>query len=178
MTDNLAEVIAGCQAGNEDAQRRLYDSHHRKVYRLAVRMVGGADAADVTQEVFLRVFARIASFRGNSAFATWLYRLAVNECLRHLGRRPRQLEPLVEEPASAAPGPERSLEQADLLERALDRLDAPLRAVFLLREAEGLSYKQIADVLNLPPGTVASQLNRARAELQAFLRLIEQGQQQ
>jgi len=178
MADDLAEVIAGCQAGNRDAQRRLYDGYHRRVYRLAVRMVGSADAADVTQEVFLRVFARVVTFRGASAFPTWLYRVAVNECLRYLGRRPRKLQPLVEEPVCAAAGPERSLEQADLLERALERLDAPLRAVFLLREVEGLRYQEIADILAIAPGTVASQLSRARAELQAFLRVIEQGQQQ
>jgi RNA polymerase sigma-70 factor (ECF subfamily) len=178
MADDLVEVIAGCQAGNQDAQRRLYDWYHRRVYRLAVRMVGGGEAADVAQEIFLRVFARITTFRGSSAFPTWLYRVAVNECLRHLGRRPRQPERLVEEPVCTTAGPERSLEQADLLERALHRLDAPLRAVFLLREAEGLSYKQIAEVLAIAPGTVASQLSRARAELQAFLRVIEQGQQQ
>ncbi len=178
MADDLAEVIAGCQAGHRDAQRRLYDHYHRRVYRLAVRMVGDADAADVAQEIFLRVFARIGTFRGASAFSTWLYRLAVNECLRHQGRRSRRLEALVEEPLSLAAGPERTLEQADLLGRALQRLDASLRAVFLLREVEGLSYKEIADVLDLPPGTVASQLSRARAELQAYLRVIEQGQQQ
>jgi len=177
MADDLAEVIAGCQAGNRDAQRRLYDGQHRSVYRLALRMVGNADAADVAQEVFLRVFARIATFRGASAFPTWLYRVTVNECLRHLSRRPRRLEPLVEDPVCTTAGPERSLEQADLLERALQRLDAPLRAVFLLREVEGLSYKQLAEVLAIAPGTVASQLNRARAELQAFLRVIEKGQQ-
>ncbi len=178
MQNDLHEVIAGCQAGKPDSQRHLYDGYHRRVYRLAVRMVGGADAADVTQEIFLRVFTHIGSFRGGSAFPTWLYRVAINECLRQRGRQPRQLQALVEEPPCSAPSPERTLEQADLLERALHRLHPPLRAVFLLREVENLSYEEIADVLTIPPGTVASQLSRARAELQAYLRLIEQGQQQ
>ncbi|HLN31541.1 MAG TPA: sigma-70 family RNA polymerase sigma factor [Gemmataceae bacterium] len=176
MADDWAEVVAKCQAGDREAQRHLYDRHHRMVYRLAVRMVGRADAADLTQEIFLRVFSRIGGFRGASALPTWLYRIAVNECLRHLGRR-RPLEPLIAEPACEAPRPERVLEQADLLERALHDLDASLRAVFLLREVEGLSYQQIAEVLAIAPGTVASQLNRARAELQAFLRRMEQEQQ-
>jgi RNA polymerase sigma-70 factor (ECF subfamily) len=175
MADALADIIRGCQAGDRRAQRALYERHHRGVYRLAVRMVGGADAADVTQEVFLRVFTRIAGFQGKAALSTWLYRLAVNECQRHLARRSRRPVPLTEEPTCAAAGPDRALEQADLLEQALQRLDARLRAALLLREAEGLSYREIAGVLGIAPGTVASQLSRARAELQEFLRQVEQG---
>jgi len=175
MADDLADIIAGCQAGNRGAQRQLYDRYHRMVYRLAVRMVGRTDAEDVAQEIFLRVFARIGGFRRQAAFSTWLYRVATNECLRHQGRRSRQMEPLVEEPICGAAGPDRLLENADLLERALDELNPSLRAVFLLREAEELSYQQIAEVLGVAPGTVASQLSRARAELQAYLRRVEQG---
>src|SRR5262245_17178175 len=173
--DALADIIAGCQAGQRGAQRELYERYHRTVYRLAVRIVGDRDAADLTQEVFLRVFTRIDGFHGQAAFSTWLYRITVNECLRHRSRRPREHEPLTEEPLYKAAGADHALEQADLLERALQQLEAPLRAVFLLREAEGLSYQEIADVLAVPPGTVASQLSRARAELQAFVRRIEQG---
>jgi RNA polymerase sigma-70 factor (ECF subfamily) len=175
MADALADIIAGCRAGERDAQRRLYERFRGTVYRLAVRMVGGAEAADVAQEIFLRVFARIGSFRGQAAFSTWLYRVSVNECLRHLGRGGLRHEPLAAEPPCEEAGPEQRLEQADLLEQALAALDAPLRAAFLLREVEGLSYREMADVLGLPPGTVASQLNRARAALQAFLRRVEQG---
>jgi len=175
MADDLADIITGCQAGNRNAQRQLYDCYHRLVYRLAVRLVGRTEAADLTQEIFLRVFARIGGFRKEAAFATWLYRLATNECLRHLGRRSRPMEPLVEEPICGAAGPDQLLEHADLLERALRQLNPSLRAVFLLREAEELSYQQIAEVLGVAPGTVASQLSRARAELQAYLRRVEQG---
>jgi RNA polymerase sigma-70 factor (ECF subfamily) len=171
--DELADVIAACRAGDRQAQRSLYDRFHRTVYRLAVRMVGRAEAADVAQEVFLRVFARIGSYRGTAAFATWLYRIAVNECLRYRGRRRPRLERLADEPACEAAGPDRTLEQADLLERALAGIDQRLRVVFLLREVDGLSYQQIAEVLGSAPGTVASQLNRARADLQAFLRRVE-----
>jgi RNA polymerase sigma-70 factor, ECF subfamily len=175
MADDLADIIAGCQAGNRNAQRQLYDRYHRMVYRLAVRLVGSGDAMDVAQEIFLRVFSRIGSFRRQAAFLTWLYRVATNECLRHQGRRSRQMEPLAEEPICGDAGPDRLLEQADLLERALRQLNPVLRAVFLLREAEELSYQQIAGVLGVAPGTVASQLSRARAELQAYLRRVEQG---
>jgi RNA polymerase sigma-70 factor (ECF subfamily) len=175
MADDLDPIIRGCRAGDRAAQRRLYDRFHRTVYRLAARLVGVAEAADLTQEVFLRVFASVGQFRGAAAFPTWLYRVAVNECLRHLrGRRPRP-DRLAEEPADAGAGPDRVVEQADLLERALAGLAAPLRAVFLLREAEGLSYQEIAAVLGIPSGTVASQLSRARSQLQGFLRRVEQG---
>jgi RNA polymerase sigma-70 factor, ECF subfamily len=170
MADDLASIIAGCRAGDRRAQQRLYERYHRRLYGLATRLVGSADAADVLQEVFLRVFARLGSFKGEAAFFSWLYRIAVNECLRHLGRRSKPWQPLAEEPASGLPGPDQVLEQADLLERALQQLNSPLRAAFLLREVEGLSYREIAEVLELAPGTVASQLNRARGILQAFLR--------
>jgi RNA polymerase sigma-70 factor (ECF subfamily) len=170
MVDDLASIIAGCQAGDRQAQQRLYERFHRPLYSLAARLVGNDHAADVLQEIFLRVFARIGSFKGKSAVATWLSRIAVNECLRHLGRRPRRPEPLAEEPISGFAGPDRALEQSDLLERALQQLEPHLRAAFLLREADGLSYHEIAEVLEIPPGTVASQLNRARGILQAYLR--------
>lgn len=175
MTDDLDEIIQGCLGGDRSAQRTLYERYCRRVYRLALRMVGRQDAADVTQEVFLRVFAGLANFRGHADFSTWLYRVAVNECLLHLRRRPDRCEPLAHDPVSQAVGPERRVEQAELLERAIEQLDEPLRVVFLLREVEGLSYDQIAAALEIPPGTVASQLSRARASLRAFLRRIEEG---
>jgi RNA polymerase sigma-70 factor (ECF subfamily) len=174
MTEDLADIIAGCRARDGRAQRRLYERYHRAVYRLAVRLAGRREAADLVQEVFLRVFTRIDAFRGESAFATWLYRVAANECLRHASRRQRSQE-LIDEPVSADASPDRVLEHADLLEQALGHLEPRLRAVFLLREQEGLSYQAIADALDVPPGTVASQLNRARAELQGYLRRVEQG---
>ena len=175
MAEGLGDILSGCRAGDSCAQRRLYDRYHRTVYRLAVRIVGGAEAPDVTQDVFLRVFSGLDGFRGAAEFSTWLYRVALNECLRHRRSRPRPSASLNGEPAATAAGPERRAEQSDLLEQALDRLDDQLRAVFLLREAEGLSYDQIGAVLGIPSGTVASQLHRARGELQAFLRRVEQG---
>lgn len=174
MADDLGDILAGCRAGDRHAQRQLYERYHRTVYRLAVRLVGSQEAPDLVQEIFLRVFAGLGSFRGRSEFSTWLYRVAVNECLRHRRTCKTSLEPLADEPIDTAAGPDRRVEQADLLERALERLDDPLRVVFLLREAEGLSYQQIAAALEIPPGTVASQLNRARVELRAFLRQVEQ----
>jgi RNA polymerase sigma-70 factor (ECF subfamily) len=175
MADDLDPILAGCRRGDRVAQRELYDRFHRTVYRLAARLAGVHEAADLTQEVFLRVFATLHQFRGEATFSTWLYRVALNECLRHLRRRPPRPDVLAQEPACPAAGPERVVEQADLLEQALAGLEAPLRSIFLLREVEDLSYHEIADVLGIAPGTVASQLSRARTQLQGFLRRVEQG---
>ena len=175
MTEGLDAIIAGCRGGDPSAQRALYDRFHRTVYRLAARINGVENAADVSQDIFLRVFQAIHTFQGRAEFSTWLYRVAMNECLRRRRGRPEPITRLLNEPASSDPEPDHCLEQADLLERALEQLDSSLRAVFLLREVEELSYQEIASVLGIPAGTVASQLNRARTQLQAFLRRVEQG---
>ncbi|HIQ20996.1 MAG TPA: sigma-70 family RNA polymerase sigma factor [Planctomycetes bacterium] len=170
--ERLAQVVAGCQRGERTAQERLYEMFHRRVYRLMVRMVGQQDAADVTQEVFLQVFRTIAQYSGSARFETWLYRLAVNQSYQHLRRaRRRRFEPLVADPA----GQTRSsaMESRELVEGALARLDPELRAICLLREVDGFSYRQIAETLGIREGTVGSRLNRARRELKK--RLVELG---
>ncbi|MCH7725731.1 MAG: RNA polymerase sigma factor [Planctomycetes bacterium] len=170
MTKEVNELISRCLTGDRDAQRELYEQYHRSVYRMVARMVGHAQADDVTQDVFVKVFRGLRGFRGTSEFSTWLYRIAINECLRQRGSGGLPPSPLHEEPIDPTGEPGQQLEQAELLERALNRLDAQLRAVFLLRELEGLTYDQIASVLEIPPGTVASQLNRAKTQLRDFLR--------
>src|SRR5262249_44974063 len=151
----------------------LYDRFHRKVFGLAARLVSPREADDVTQEIFLRVFAGLSSFRGASAFPTWLYRVALNECLRYRRSLPRTADALVEDPVSRACAPCKRLDKAGLLEHALTRLETPLRAVFVLRHGEGLSYKQIASVLGVPISTAATQLGRARVELQRMIGEID-----
>jgi RNA polymerase sigma-70 factor (ECF subfamily) len=133
-------------------------------------MVGVQDAADVTQQTFLRAFSHLDQYDGHSRFETWLYRLAVNESLQHLRRRRRwnQSLSLDYDPADTSRGSENT-EQKELLEQALVRLDPQLRSIFLLRESEGLSYREVAEALDIPEGTVGSRLNRARRELQEYL---------
>lgn len=134
------------------------------------RMVGLDDAADVTQQVFLRVLQIIGQFTGRSRFKTWLYRVAVNEALQHLRRRGRKsAAPLEHEPPDRSPAHTRQSEESELLECALMRLDPELRSLFLLREVEQLSYREIASVLQINEGTVGSRLNRARELLQQHL---------
>lgn len=175
MSDNsnegkLDEYVAGCRIGNEESRRQLYETCLPTVYRLSVRMVGPQDAADVTQQTFLQAFSRLHQFDGQSKFETWLYRLAVNESLQHLRKRRRWNQPSLDhEPTDQSPGRDENVEHKELLERALARLDPQLRSLFLLRESEGLSYREIAHALEIPEGTVGSRLNHARRELQQYV---------
>lgn len=167
--DSLAAVVSACQGGDREAHRQLYDSCHQNIFRLAVRMVGLQDAADVTQQVFLQAFRSIGKFNGRSRFETWLYRVAVNESLQHLRRNRRwRHHELDWEPMDESQHGE-DTERKELLEQALAGIDPELRSIFLLREIEGLSYQEIADALQIPEGTVGSRLNRARRELQRHL---------
>lgn len=163
-------VVAGCKDGDESSRRRLYEASHQNVYRLMVRMVGLADAADLTQQVFLQVFERIGQFSGRSKVNTWIYRIAVNEALQHLRRGKRsKVRILEQEPMDRSRSSEEKSDEKELLEQALSRLEPELRSTFLLREVEGLSYTEIAQSLGIPQGTVGSRLNRARLELKQHL---------
>jgi len=164
------EVVEACKKGNPAAQRRLYEVSQQNVYRLIVRMVGMQDASDVTQQVFLQAFRKIEQFSGRSQFSTWIYRVAVNEALQHLRRSKRsRVQILEQEPIDDSPDRNKNLDDKELLEKALELLEPDLRSAFLLREVEGLAYGAIADVLEIPAGTVGSRLNRARKELKLLL---------
>ena len=169
-TDIGADLLAACRRGERRAQRELYERCHQRIFRLMVRMVGLQDASDLTQQVFLQMFRKMDQFAGDARFQTWLYRLAVNEALQHHRKHQRrEFHRLTSEPISPQ-GPESAVSEArELLERALARVDPELRSVFLLREQEGLSYRDIADALGIAEGTVGSRLNRVRHELQQHL---------
>ena len=166
----MAEIVAGCRAGDRCAQRELYDSFGRMVYRLMVRIVGLDEAPDLTQQVFLQVFRAIGQYSGQGRFDRWLYRLAVNEAYQHLRRKRRRRHySLAYEPVDESARGEERTEQKDLVEQALARLDTELRSICVLREIEELSYREIAEALDIPEGTVGSRLNRARRELKKHL---------
>ncbi|MBX9792599.1 MAG: RNA polymerase sigma factor [Pirellulales bacterium] len=168
--DIPARIVAACQRGDRAAQRELYELCSPKMFRLAVRMVGIQEATDVTQQVFLQVYRSIGQFSDRSRFETWLYRLAINECLQFRRRAMRRpFEPVEVEPADHRAGPTARVQDRELLELALQRLDAELRSLFLLRELEGLAYRELAEVLEISEGTVASRLNRARSQLKENL---------
>jgi len=165
-----AKAVEACQRGDQVAQRRLYEASNQNVYRLMVRMVGFQDAADLTQQVFLQVFRRIGQFSGRAQIGTWIYRVAVNEALQHLRRSNRsRVRSLTQEPMDLSPDSFVNVDDKELLEQGLGKLEPELRSAFLLREVEGLTYSEIAEALEIPEGTVGSRLNRARRELKQHL---------
>ncbi len=176
-----AELIAACQRGDERAFRRLFESHHAAVFRLAYRFVLNADeAADLTQDVFLRVFERIDTFRCECAFSTWLYRLATNVCLNHLRSRrtsaPADADGI--EPRAATDDPAQSAAQGEMSEQvtaSVSLLPDSLRAPFVLVAMEGLSYREAADVLAVSVEAARMRVSRARQQLRTTLKPYLEG---
>ena len=158
----------------------LYERFRDRVYNTALRIVGDRDeAADVMQEVFILLFRHIRRFRARANFASWVYRITVNAALDHLRRRRRTPTPgappvLLDGPSDVPDlsAPERNLAQLDLSDHvrdAMSRLSDRLRIVVVLRYLEGLSYADIAEILDCSLGTVKSRLNRAHSALRAEL---------
>lgn len=164
------QLVDACVAGDRCAMEQLYQQCSDRVYGLMVRMVGRQDADDLTQHVFLTMFRKLEQFNGQSKLDTWLYRLATNEAFQHLRRsKRRSTAPLASEPAIDDPDRISASEESELLEAAMSRLEPELRAVLLLKTQEGLSYREIAESVGIPEGTVGSRLNRARKELRQEL---------
>lgn len=164
-------LIERCRAREREAQRELYQKYSRRIYNLALRMTRNADDAfEIAQDTFVRAFERIDSFDRRSQFGTWLHRIATNEALqllRHRKIRQKHLRLIAESrTAQTDHNPETDYED---LEEALARLSGEARAILLLRYQEGFDYAAIGEVLGCPPGTVASRLSRARAELRRYL---------
>lgn len=166
----MDDLVATSRRGCREAQQRLYECCHQRVYRLLVRMVGRNDADDLLQQVFLQVFRTLSQFSGQSRFETWLYRVSVNESLQHLRKqRRRRWVSLEGDFMDRQPDQERDFDHKELMEHALARLEPELRSLFLLREVEKQSYAEIAAALQIPEGTVASRLSRARQLLKQYL---------
>jgi len=166
-----AGIILRCQHGDRGAQQQLYEFYYRKVHQRMVRMTGGDQADDLTQRVFLQVFRSIGQFAGDARLETWIYRVATNEALQHLRQSRRHAAgPMDWDPVDPNSDHRQRLEQRDLLQHSMQRLEPELRCIFLLREVENLSYREIAQTLGIPEGTVGSRLNRARSDLKRYLR--------
>jgi RNA polymerase sigma-70 factor (ECF subfamily) len=161
-------LVRRARAGDREAFGRLAERFQAPVYRVVRGIVGdAAEAEDVAQEVFLKAYGALGRFRGESGFFTWLYRIAVNEALR-AARRRRPAATLDEGLPVEAPRPEPPDEDGPsvaLLERLLRKLPEEFRAIVVLRDLEGLSYRDLAEALEIPLGTVESRLFRARREL-------------
>jgi len=162
------ELVRSCKAGNRDAMRQLYEENRQAIFQVTARIVGEQEAADITQQVFVRAFSNIARFEARSTIRTWLHRIAVNESLQFL-RKSKRENPQGGIELREPQQPAENIDDAELLDLALIRLPPELNAIFLLREVEELSYREIARTLEISEGTVASRLNRARRELRGIL---------
>ncbi|MGE5837046.1 MAG: sigma-70 family RNA polymerase sigma factor [Acidobacteriota bacterium] len=181
-------LVQQCASGDEDACTRLVTDHQRMVYQLGLHLLGDPqEAADLSQEVFLRIFRTLAQFRGQSTLRTWIYRIVVNQASnrQRWWRRRRRAQQVALDEHTAAHGelpesrsyamPDQVLQQREIAGRvwqALDQLPFDQRAVIVLREIDGLSYEEIASSLGVAVGTVKSRLARARGSLRAALRTI------
>jgi RNA polymerase sigma-70 factor (ECF subfamily) len=176
-----AEFIERAQAGDHRAFAQLYSLHKKRIYSLCMRMVGNAaEAEDMTQEAFLQLHRKIATFRGESAFSTWLHRLAINVVLMHLRKKGLSLISMDEAMEPDPKGsPSRGFGARDLslsgsidrmaLERAVGNLPAGYRLVFVLHDIEGYEHHEIASMLDCSVGNSKSQLHKARLSLREAL---------
>jgi RNA polymerase sigma-70 factor, ECF subfamily len=176
-----AELIARAQRGDEGAFAALFEAHKRRVYSLCLRMTGDtAEAEDLAQEAFLQLFRKIATFRGESAFSTWLHRLVVNVVLMHLRKKGLQQVSLDEPDASQDEPVKREYGDDDkrllhsidriTLSRAIEALPPGYRAVLVLHDVEGYEHNEIAQILGCSVGNSKSQLHKARLKLREVLR--------
>lgn len=184
---NPSEAISleGLRAGDRTEFARFVEAYSGVIYRLALKMVGNPqDAEDVLQETFIKAFRHISGFDGRSKLSTWLYRIATNEALMLLRRRKHNFLS-IDEPVENTEEEQEPLEIVDwcclpedelmsaearkYLDQAIDKLPTSLRVVFLLREIEGLSTQESAEVLNLSETAVKTRLSRARLRLREQL---------
>jgi RNA polymerase sigma-70 factor (ECF subfamily) len=181
--DADARLVERCLSGDEAAWEDLVRNYTRRVYSICYRFTNSpADAQDITQEVFLRVFRSLKSYRSSEGtFMVWLGRLTRNLLIDHYRRsKTERVTDSIEEklglleerasPDSRADAILSGREASEVLQAALQKLSPELRETVVLRDLEGLEYREIAAILNVPEGTVKSRLNRGRAELARVLR--------
>ncbi len=176
------ELVREFIEGHQNVFETLFKRYERKVFNLALRMLKDPDSAyDIVQGVFLKAFKHLPRFKGQSSFSTWLYSITMNTCRDALKKAKRWQTSSLDECLSLSANPtqfepakiSQAKEDQKVLIEALGVLPHHLLEVILLREIEGLSYSEIAQVLNIPLGTVRSRLARARMELARYLQKVE-----
>lgn len=189
LIEEEAALVRRCLSGQDEAFEELVGRFQQMVYNLAYRFLGGREEAeDLSQEVFLKVFHALKTFRQASSLKTWIYRITTNMALNRLKKMRRRqqhrqvsldskisddLPPLSESISNGSPGPDAGMRSADIhqrLQQALDELSAEQKAVVVLRDIEGLRYDEIAEALSINIGTVKSRLARGRSNVQDKLR--------
>jgi RNA polymerase sigma-70 factor, ECF subfamily len=169
---DAADPVARAAAGDVRAFEELYRTHLPRVYSLVRRMGGGRDADELTQDVFVRLWQKLGTFRGESAFTTWLHRLTVNVVIERFrsdtARRQRLRDG--EDVFELLPAPRQSGDLAMDFETAMLKLPDGAREIFVLHDIEGYKHQEIASLLDISPGTSKAQLHRARMMLRKHLR--------
>lgn len=192
MSKSLDDLLVErAKRGDVHAFEQLISQYERKVYNLAYRLTSShEDASDVAQEAFIRAYSSLPEFRGDSSFATWLFRIVNNACLDELRKRKRQRVTSLDETftmedgevdrqlaiADEADGPEQALERVEVqrtVQESINALDEEYRVVVVMRDIQGYSYNEIADALGINLGTVKSRLNRARNALKEMFGSLE-----
>ena len=191
---NDSVLVEKSQGGDTVAMERLILKYQNRIYNVIMKMCGNADdAAELTQETFVKVIESIDKFKGRSSFYTWLFRIAVNLTLNHCQRSAKMATRSLDAEESRSDSQAGSMlkdflsddgavdpavlaqrkELCGLAMQAILKLDEPQRAVMVLRDIEGMNYAQIADVLNIELGTVRSRLSRARGHLRELLEAMQ-----
>ena len=177
--EDLADIEAS-RAGDREAFDRLVERYQRDVYRLCYRYVNNhPDASDLAQEVFLKAYRAIGRFRGESAFSTWLYRIAVNTCLNFRATRKLPSEPLEDDVADLGRGVDQRMERDEMSEQvreAVSRLPEKQRATLILKVYHDLTHEEVAQVLGSTVGTVKANLFHALANLRKAMGRDEAGE--
>ena len=178
-----AEAIERAKQGDAEAFQALYDRHKRRVYSLCLRMTANtAEAEDLAQEAFLQLFRKIGTFRGESAFSTWLHRLSVNVVLMHLRKKSLlvvSLEETTQNTEEDSPKKDFGAEDLSLagsidrlqLQKAVESLPPGYRTIFVLHDVEGYEHNEIAGIVGCSIGNSKSQLHKARMKLRDILRI-------
>jgi RNA polymerase sigma-70 factor (ECF subfamily) len=172
------DLAQAASIGDMSAFEEIYQRHHRRVYSICLRMLQNAyEAEDLTQDVFIQLYRKIGSFRGDSAFTTWLHRMTVNQVLMHFRKRTVKFEKTTEEgetPIQIVSGTENPFKMPIVdkiaLENAIDQLPAGYKNVFMLHDVEGFEHEEVARILGCSVGTSKSQLHKARLKLQKLLK--------
>lgn len=185
MSDNEKLLIDKAKAGDIAAFEQLIECYQRKIYNIALRIVGNYDDAnDLAQEVLIRIYKSIGSFKQQSSFSTWIYRITTNVCLDDIRKRKNRKVISLDEEIKLDDGemkrqivsddllPEDVAEKSEMrkiVNDAINRLSEEHRIVIVLRDIQGFSYEEISQIVKCPEGTVKSRINRARQVLKNIL---------